>query len=236
AGAVAAAAARSGGSVNVIPAGERWADGSLRPSLEDWLGAGAVLSRLPGSRSPQADAAVRLFERFRDTLPGTPRQCAPGRELEERGQLDDIALAVELDASTCAPRFDGAAFVAGETPQGPPCRHAFENTRVHAHGQGGCRNHGGRRAHRLADLHEQSLPDIFNGDRARDLRRLVLSTGDDYCRAIAKRCPLKNMSIGPGDDFSAALRYLAIEPTTACDLRCLVCPVRDFSGDVTWRD
>jgi MoaA/NifB/PqqE/SkfB family radical SAM enzyme len=27
-----------------------------------------------------------------------------------------------------------------------------------------------------------------------------------------------------------------IEPTTACDLRCLTCPVRDFSGDVTWRD
>src|SRR5262249_49036284 len=112
AGAVAAAAARSGGSVNVIPAGERWADGSLRPSLEDWLGAGAILSRLPGSRSPEADAAVRLFERFRDTLPETLRQCASGRELEERGQLDDIALAVDLDSSACAPRFDGAAFVA----------------------------------------------------------------------------------------------------------------------------
>jgi MoaA/NifB/PqqE/SkfB family radical SAM enzyme len=32
------------------------------------------------------------------------------------------------------------------------------------------------------------------------------------------------------------IRFLAIEPTTACDLRCLSCPVRDFSGDVTWRD
>jgi MoaA/NifB/PqqE/SkfB family radical SAM enzyme len=33
-----------------------------------------------------------------------------------------------------------------------------------------------------------------------------------------------------------ALRYLMIEPTTACDLRCLTCPVRDIAGDVTVRD
>src|SRR5262249_18559315 len=161
AGAVAAAAARSGGSVNVIPAGERWADGSLRPSLEDWLGAGAVLSRLPGSRSPQADAAVRLFERFRDTLPGTPRQCAPGRELEERGQLDDIALAVELDASTCAPRFDGAAFVAGETPMGLRCPHPVEYPRLHATGRGGCRTLPRPRAPRLGDPYRPTLPPIL---------------------------------------------------------------------------
>jgi 2-phosphosulfolactate phosphatase len=111
--AVAEAARRAGASFNVIPAGERWADGSLRPCLEDWLGAGAVLAGLPGARSPEADAAVAVFERHRDALPETIRQCSSGRELEARGQLNDLALAADLDASTCAPRFDGVAFVAG---------------------------------------------------------------------------------------------------------------------------
>jgi 2-phosphosulfolactate phosphatase len=110
--AVAEAARRAGTSFNVIPAGERWIDGTLRPCLEDWLGAGAVLDHLPGTRSPEAAAAVALFEGYRDSLHETLRQCASGRELVERGQLNDIALAVDLDASACVPRFDGLAFVA----------------------------------------------------------------------------------------------------------------------------
>ena len=110
--AVAEAAQVAGASVNVIPAGERWADGSLRPCLEDWLGAGAVLSRLPGSRSPEADAAIAVFHRYRETLADAIRQCSSGRELEARGQLNDLALAADLDASTCAPRFDGTAYQA----------------------------------------------------------------------------------------------------------------------------
>jgi len=111
AAAVAAAAQRSGRTFNVIPAGERWADGSLRPSLEDWLGAGAVLSQLPGAHSPEASAAVALFERCRGALPDTLRQCASGRELVARGQMNDVMLAADLDVSTCAPRLVGAAFV-----------------------------------------------------------------------------------------------------------------------------
>ena len=109
--AVAEAARRAGGRVNVIPAGERWADGSLRPCLEDWLGAGAVISHLPGSRSPEADAAVAVFERYRDRLAEAVRQCSTGRELETKGQSNDLALASDLDASACAPRLEGVAFV-----------------------------------------------------------------------------------------------------------------------------
>ncbi len=111
--AVAAAAERLGSSVNVIPAGERWRDGSLRPALEDWLGAGAILRWFPGSRSPEADSAVALFERHRDRLVATLDQCASGRELDERGHHKDKFIAGQLDVSSCVARFDGIAFVAG---------------------------------------------------------------------------------------------------------------------------
>jgi len=110
--AVAAAARHLGKSVNVIPAGERWPDGSLRPALEDCLGAGAILHWLPDNRSPEAEAAVALFERHRDHLVTVLDRCGSGRELAGRGHVRDPIIAGELDVSTCVPRFDGLAFVA----------------------------------------------------------------------------------------------------------------------------
>jgi 2-phosphosulfolactate phosphatase len=112
AGAVAEAAHKVGNTFNVIPAGERWLDGSRRPALEDWLGAGALLRGLPGSRSPEAEAAIAVFERYRDRLVDTLDQCGSGRELAERGHDKDKFIAGQLDASPCVPRFDGLAFVA----------------------------------------------------------------------------------------------------------------------------
>ncbi|MEP7116183.1 MAG: hypothetical protein ABI880_01270 [Acidobacteriota bacterium] len=44
------------------------------------------------------------------------------------------------------------------------------------------------------------------------------------------------MPVRADDAVEVSLRFLAIEPTTVCDVRCLSCPVRDISGDVTWRD
>jgi 2-phosphosulfolactate phosphatase len=112
AAAVAEVARRSGSTFNVLPAGERWPDGSLRPALEDWLGAGAILSSLPGLRSPEAEAAVALFEHYHDSLFDVLATCSSGRELAERGHLNDKVLAGDLNASQCVPRFDGVAFVA----------------------------------------------------------------------------------------------------------------------------
>lgn len=110
--AVAAAAERCGRTFNVIPAGERWLDGGLRPALEDALGAGAILAGLPGSRSPEAAAMVAIFESFCDALVDTLDACGSGRELTGRGHLQDKIIAGELDVSSCVPRFDGTAFVA----------------------------------------------------------------------------------------------------------------------------
>lgn len=110
--AVAEAAQQLGSRFNLIPAGERWPDGSLRPALEDWLGAGAILRWLPGSRSPEAESAVALFERHRDQLVATLDQCGSGREMDGRGHANDKFIAGDLDVSVCVPRFDGIAFVA----------------------------------------------------------------------------------------------------------------------------
>ena len=112
ASAIADAAQRFGHTFNVIPAGERWPDGSLRPALEDWLGAGAILRWLPGSRSPEAESAVAIFERYRDELVAVLDRCCSGRELDGRGHRDDALIAGALNVSDCVPRFAGLGFVA----------------------------------------------------------------------------------------------------------------------------
>lgn len=104
AGAVARQAAGLGRRISLIPAGERWPDGSLRPALEDWLGAGAVLSELAGTRSPEAEAAVAVFERFRERLLETLSACSSGKEAGERGSPLDLQLAADWNASQAVPR------------------------------------------------------------------------------------------------------------------------------------
>jgi 2-phosphosulfolactate phosphatase len=108
--AVARAAAERGATFGVVPAGERWADGSLRPSLEDLLGAGAVMSHLPGTRSPEAELAVRAFQAHAHDLRDAIFGCVSGQELRARGRADDLLIAAALDVSQTAPRLVGGAF------------------------------------------------------------------------------------------------------------------------------
>ncbi len=60
-GAIARWLDRAGGPVAVIACGERWPDQSLRPSVEDLIGAGALIARLRGSCSPEAEAAAAAW-------------------------------------------------------------------------------------------------------------------------------------------------------------------------------
>lgn len=91
-------AAQLGSSVAVIAAGERWEDGSLRPALEDLIGAGAVIHGLPGVKSPEAQAAEAVFLDSLPRLGEVLRTCASGRELIERGFAADVELAAQIDA------------------------------------------------------------------------------------------------------------------------------------------
>jgi 2-phosphosulfolactate phosphatase len=104
AAAVGKAASRLGKTIAVIPAGETWPNGELRPGLEDWLGAGAVIAACAGSRSPEARAAVAVFDRFRADLAGALRASGSGKELIGRGFALDVELAAAWNAGTCVPR------------------------------------------------------------------------------------------------------------------------------------
>ena len=111
-----AAALAAGQRVAVVAAGERWSDDdSLRPALEDHLGAGAViwaLSELVGDEglSPEASAAADLFEACRGRLAQMMQTCVGGRELAAKGFSADVAVAADLDASTVVPVLVDGAF------------------------------------------------------------------------------------------------------------------------------
>ena len=100
------------GAIGIIPAGERWPDGSLRPAVEDLLGAGAILDRLDGACSPEARAARDAYRAAGTEVAGMVRLSRSGRELVDRGFPGDVDLAVEEDASACAPMLVEGAYQA----------------------------------------------------------------------------------------------------------------------------
>jgi len=110
--AVAEFARLHGPSVAVVACGERWPDGSLRVAWEDLVGAGAVISHLPGSRSPEAQAACEAFLQAAATLPERMRNCSSGRELIERGFAADLDWASALDVSQTVPLMQSGSYLA----------------------------------------------------------------------------------------------------------------------------
>lgn len=98
--------------IAIVPAGERWPDGSLRPAYEDLVGAGAVIERLVGRNpaiemTPEAEVAALAF-RFLRPL----ELCPSGIELVERGYAEDVRIASEVDASDVVPMLAEGRFVA----------------------------------------------------------------------------------------------------------------------------
>jgi 2-phosphosulfolactate phosphatase len=100
--------------IAVIAAGERWADGSLRPAIEDLWGAGAVIAPLRAAGwddcSPEAHVAADAFEQVAAILPERLVACASGRELIDRGFGEDVTIAAEIGQSVAVPRLAKAAF------------------------------------------------------------------------------------------------------------------------------
>ena len=59
----------------------------------------------------EARTAAAAFESVAARLPGELAGCVSGRELTENGFAADVAIAAELDASTCVPVMSGERFV-----------------------------------------------------------------------------------------------------------------------------
>lgn len=111
ASAVARAAERFGTPISVIPAGERWPDGSLRPAVEDLLGAGAIIAGLSGTKSPEAQTFEAVFHSARSTgLDVAMMGCLSGRELTEGRWAPDVVFAAQFDATPAVPVLRDGAF------------------------------------------------------------------------------------------------------------------------------
>ena len=106
---VARMAQRSGLSVTLLMAGTQG-----RFSMEDALGAGAIIDVLPDARPDDlGHACYRLFRESRADLRGALEVCAHYRRLVELGFADDIAWCIKRDALDTVPRFEKDRIVAG---------------------------------------------------------------------------------------------------------------------------
>lgn len=100
--------------IGVVAAGERWPDGTLRPGVEDLLGAAAVLDGLAeaaGGLSVEAAVALSALAGVPD-VPAAIRGCVSGRELAESGFAEDVEIAVEVGVSDVVPVLEKGVFAA----------------------------------------------------------------------------------------------------------------------------
>lgn len=102
----------SGRPVGVIASGERWPDGTLRPCVEDLLGAATILDGLaqaPGGLSVEAAVTLAALAAVHDPIAAV-RGCVSARELVTRGFGADVDVAVEVDSSQTVPMLEYGAF------------------------------------------------------------------------------------------------------------------------------
>lgn len=102
--------------ITVIACGERWSsndDGikELRPSIEDYLGVGAILSKLEGSKSPEAEVCINAFESSKNNLDRLVLDSSSGRELVSCDLEEDVAYSSQLDYLKDVPLLNETFFV-----------------------------------------------------------------------------------------------------------------------------
>jgi 2-phosphosulfolactate phosphatase len=100
-----------------VACGERWRDGhedgALRFALEDYFGAGALLSMLSYEKSPEAAVCAQAFEASRDDIASLLWDCASGRELREMGLAQDVIDCARIDVYDAVPMFRNGRYERG---------------------------------------------------------------------------------------------------------------------------
>jgi 2-phosphosulfolactate phosphatase len=99
--------AHTGLAVTVLACGERWLtpahDENRREAVEDYLGAGAVLSNLELDKSPEARVCEAAFRAVRHDFEEILWNCGSGIELRDKGYADDVRHAARLDLYDVVP-------------------------------------------------------------------------------------------------------------------------------------
>jgi 2-phosphosulfolactate phosphatase len=97
--------------VTMIACGERWQtpseDGPLRLAIEDYLGAGAILSSMRHTQSPEARICAGAFMHSRNDIAALLWECGSGRELRGIGFAEDVQLAAQLNVYKAVPMMRG---------------------------------------------------------------------------------------------------------------------------------
>ncbi|MBX9243651.1 2-phosphosulfolactate phosphatase [Actinotalea ferrariae] len=110
-------------SVAVVPAGERWPDGGLRPAAEDLWGAGAVVEALRVAGlddvSPEARTAAAAYREVARDIRASLHDCASGRELADAGYGGDVDVAAEVGQGRAVPVLTARGFVPAPVPPQP---------------------------------------------------------------------------------------------------------------------
>jgi 2-phosphosulfolactate phosphatase len=106
----------TGANITVVPCGEQWEgiiheENKLRPSIEDYLGAGAILSELNGTKSPEAKVCINAFQHSEEILSELIWDCGSGRELRERGFENDVLHCARLNVLNTVPLLKALYFV-----------------------------------------------------------------------------------------------------------------------------
>lgn len=75
----------------------------MRPGIEDYLGAGLILSKLQGSKSPEAQVCIGAYKQSETIFRELIWDCGSGRELRERGYEQDVKYCFQIDVSDVVP-------------------------------------------------------------------------------------------------------------------------------------
>ncbi len=101
--------------VAVIAVGDAWPDGSLRPTLEDLWGAGAILAALEDhdwrGLSPEAAWAADSYRLVVGREESHLVACAGGQSCIAAGQRDEVRRAADVDGSRTVPLLGSQGFV-----------------------------------------------------------------------------------------------------------------------------